>query len=704
MLHWLKRVAIQNTEQAIQNRYSWQIVTNEASAETAQLELEINSCPAIRKDLLSTRHLIVNRPQQQRRSSTIMKTRKKSLLLILLGIMILALPWLSVAQPNRGQGVQRQEGSSVVPGWYSESHALVIGVSNYTNGWRKLPGVKRDVEQVSTALRQHGFKVDVVTDPTKAAFEQAFGDFIGRHGGGNAKDHRVLIYFAGHGHTLETNDGRKMGYIVPADAPRPDPNQLGQFKRFAISMDQINTYALELEAKHALFVFDSCFSGMMFETRGAPTPAILSKITQPVRQFITAGTEEQEVPDESFFRRQFVAGLGGDADANHDGFVTGSELGQFLEDTVANYSRSQQTPRWGKIRNPSLDKGDFVFQVSVNAALTATTPAPVRPTAPASSLPMADEIIAKFEQAVGGRETFQRVKSFHYKQTWTFDSGVSGPVEFLGKAPNKQLMMVNFPAPGTIQMGFNGTRAWAQDPRDGLRDLRSEEAMPAEEMDIHLYVKLREAYKKLTVQSKTQVGDKAAWLVEATNQRGDVQKMYFDAQTGLLLRRDSEVVTPKGKSSTVEYIESYREISGVKIPATGRVSGPMGNYNYRLDDAKVNVSIDDARFERPKATAFRIHTDAITMGQLGIRVLVMIDNVQVGTISNMQPPLDFMVKQFAPGNHTYRLTAEIYAFNYAGQPYLANRQEGVGTITVVEGADFHVGIGMDGRPSLYRER
>ena len=44
---------------------------------------------------------------------------------------------------------------------YEESHALIIGVSEYNNGWSKLPGVKTDVEEVSRALEKNGFEVEV---------------------------------------------------------------------------------------------------------------------------------------------------------------------------------------------------------------------------------------------------------------------------------------------------------------------------------------------------------------------------------------------------------------------------------------------------------------------------------------------------------------------------------------------------------------
>jgi hypothetical protein len=48
--------------------------------------------------------------------------------------------------------------------------------------------------------------------------------------------------------------------------------------------------------------------------------------------------------------------------------VTGTELGLFLENTVINYSKGTQHPQYGKIRDPYLDKGDFVFKLPEPAA------------------------------------------------------------------------------------------------------------------------------------------------------------------------------------------------------------------------------------------------------------------------------------------------------------------------------------------------
>lgn len=279
------------------------------------------------------------------------------------------------AQQRNLEVVQLQVPGQPAQRLYGESHALVIGASNYRGGWSRLPGVPGDVVAVSRLLRQQGFNsVKELPDPSYAQLDAALREFITERGG--RADARLLIYFAGHGHTLTTAAGNKIGYIVPVDAPRPERPQ---FRALAYSMQQVEALARQTEAKHVLFLFDSCFSGTIFRTRAGVPDSISLRTTQPVRQFITAGDENQPVPDESVFRRQLEEGLGqGAADLNGDGYITGSELGMFLEDRVTNYTRQTQTPRYGKIQDPNLDKGDVVF-VNPFGRVPSTPPPPPPP-------------------------------------------------------------------------------------------------------------------------------------------------------------------------------------------------------------------------------------------------------------------------------------------------------------------------------------
>jgi hypothetical protein len=82
----------------------------------------------------------------------------------------------------------------------------------------------------------------------------------------------------------------------------------------------------------------------------------------PVREFITAGREDEKVPDKSMFKTCFIQAIQNRfADRNEDGYVTGEELGSYLQEKVVNYTKRAQHPQFGKINNPNLDKGDFVF-------------------------------------------------------------------------------------------------------------------------------------------------------------------------------------------------------------------------------------------------------------------------------------------------------------------------------------------------------
>jgi hypothetical protein len=283
-----------------------------------------------------------------------METIKTAILLL-----ALAPGSLAAADSSRGVGVSLRVRDQVVR-LYSESHALIVGAADYTNGWPPLSGVKDDVAAVRAELMEHGFETTVVMNPTHDQLLSAFGKFVAKHG--QQQDARLLIYFAGHGHTLRTSDGRQLGYIVPVDAPNPNVDR-DEFKRLAISMTEFDLLAQQIESKHVLFVFDSCFAGTIFETtRGVPDE-ISEKTARPVRQFITAGDADQQVPDRSIFRSEFVEGLRGEADLNHDGYITGSELGMYLESKVTTYSHRTQTPKSGKLARQNLDKGDFVFMV-----------------------------------------------------------------------------------------------------------------------------------------------------------------------------------------------------------------------------------------------------------------------------------------------------------------------------------------------------
>lgn len=291
-----------------------------------------------------------------------------------------ALLWVLLALASLASATTFAQTRGVVPitdpagkqvAMYRNSYALVVGVSEYRY-WPDLPGVHEDLQQVRKLLEAQGFRVTVRENLGDRALRRAFEDFINTHGFG--EDDRLLFYFAGHGHTLETSYGAKMGYIVPADAPLP-AQDLNGFRAAALDMEQFQVYARRIQSKHALFLFDSCFSGSLFNLSRSVPEHISYKTALPVRQFITSGSANEKVPDRSIFRAQLEEGLADRyADRNGDRYITGIELGEFLKEKVALYSRGAQHPQSGTILDPKLDKGDFVFALRSGAP----PPPPVR--------------------------------------------------------------------------------------------------------------------------------------------------------------------------------------------------------------------------------------------------------------------------------------------------------------------------------------
>ena len=262
-------------------------------------------------------------------------------------------------QTSRGMKISVRTSAGEHIELYNASYALVIGNGNYTNGWDPLPGALQDVKEVAETLKTHDFNVTLKTDLTTDEFNEAFLTFVLEHGAG--ENNRLLFYYAGHGYTLPLANEQERGYLVMVDAPDPDDDKLG-FVRGSVNMETLVGESKAIRARHVLFLFDSCFSGTILNARDRVRPESISdNIRHPVRQFITAGRANEPVPDRSVFKTAFLDLIDGRANEPfRDGYITGAELGLYLKNQVPIYNEAQH-PQYGKIRDPKLDKGDFVF-------------------------------------------------------------------------------------------------------------------------------------------------------------------------------------------------------------------------------------------------------------------------------------------------------------------------------------------------------
>jgi hypothetical protein len=118
-------------------------------------------------------------------------------------------------------------------------------------------------------------------------------------------------------------------------------------------------------------------------------------------------------------------------------------------------------------------------------------------------------------------------------------------------------------------------------------------------------IKLKEQFAQMRGARKDKIGDRDVYAINVTTPDKKRERLFFDAETGLLLRRISYMETPIGVIPNQIDFEDYRDVDGVKVPFTVRVlsvePGLVSTRKYT--EIKLNVPVDDAKFKMPAAPA-----------------------------------------------------------------------------------------------------
>ncbi len=220
-----------------------------------------------------------------------------------------------------------------------------------------------------------------------------------------------------------------------------------------------------------------------------------------------------------------------------------------------------------------------------------------------SALPTADQILDKYVQAIGGEQAFTKLTSREAKGSRIGADGVLVPEDVYQKAPNKILTIVTYPKVA-FSTGFNGIAGWGSSSQDGVRDLPPPVlAQLKTDAEFYKEIKTKELYRKLNVVGKSTIGESEVYVIDATPKdapmRGKPEKLYFDARTGLLLRRYLESETLLGMFPLQTDYSDYREVDGIKQPFLIRWSMPGRSWGRQIAEIKQNVPLDDAQFNPP---------------------------------------------------------------------------------------------------------
>ncbi len=172
-------------------------------------------------------------------------------------------------------------------------------------------------------------------------------------------------------------------------------------------------------------------------------------------------------------------------------------------------------------------------------------------------------------------------------------------MEILRKAPDKALTVVHTPN-GDFTEGYNGAVAWQQSPRGRVSEQQGEELEQAKRnAEFYRALRLKQDYSRMMVSGIEKVGDREAYRVLAWPPRRGAERLYFDTQTGLLLRAFVVNQTVLGALPIETDYADYRDVDGVKIPFTIRVVRADGTLTYQFEQVQANASPDDSKFDKP---------------------------------------------------------------------------------------------------------
>ena len=221
--------------------------------------------------------------------------------------------------------------------------------------------------------------------------------------------------------------------------------------------------------------------------------------------------------------------------------------------------------------------------------------------------PPAAQVLDKYIQALGGAEKVDSLKSYIVTGTQAGYVQVKGGGQFeiYAQAPDERTLRVTFkdaPDRGNQTRAYNGKVGWVTTPRA----LLGEYQVTGTELDgLHVDAELafpgqiKNTLTNLRVGYPDTVNGKEVKVVQGRGPRGILVTLYFDKESGLLVREIRFGRSPIGRVPVQADYGDYRDVDGIKFPFQYKLSWLDGRDSYEISDVKVNVPIDAKVFGQP---------------------------------------------------------------------------------------------------------
>lgn len=223
---------------------------------------------------------------------------------------------------------------------------------------------------------------------------------------------------------------------------------------------------------------------------------------------------------------------------------------------------------------------------------------------PFPNAPSPDQVLDKYIQAVGGAQRAASLTSVVGKGTYrNFDDFDTSPVDLIAKSPN-QRVEIRHTAYGDFTTTYDGRNAWQSAPVEfkpiPVLALSGGELEGAS-VDARLLFpgKLKQAFNNWVSGPITVIDDHDVQIVQGNSAPGFPVKLYFDVDSGLLLRSVRYSDSPVGRVPVQIDYSDYRDVSGLKMPFKWISTWTDGRTVFELSSIQINTAVDAARFAKP---------------------------------------------------------------------------------------------------------
>jgi len=226
-----------------------------------------------------------------------------------------------------------------------------------------------------------------------------------------------------------------------------------------------------------------------------------------------------------------------------------------------------------------------------------------RGTPAVEALPSVKELLAKSDRALGGREAWKRSTSRRMKGlVQSEDSSAFVSIEILQKTPNKSLTKVTLPNGLAIREVCDGKAVWIEDVRGGYHEVTGPAlALRLKQADLLANLKALDSASSGKVTGIEKVGLHSTYVVEFSEKKNLVSRLYFDADSGLVVHTEDVFTASEGLYALKPDLDDYRDVDGLKFPFRIKRVEKGAVTNLKLTQVNVNPEIDDSVFLKPES-------------------------------------------------------------------------------------------------------